>query len=75
MTSDELLEQASELANLADRLELVERILENLEYASSTGDDFCIKFQIKQGVLGNLGDNVTDIKNKVIAISNKICPD
>jgi hypothetical protein len=75
MTNDELVEQACELTNLADRLELVERVLENLEYARSKKDEFSIIFQIRQGVLGNINDNITDIKNKVIAISNEICPD
>lgn len=75
MNEEKLLEKSLELLDVVAQLKLVTSMLENMEYARVTDDDFGLMFQIKNGVLGNLNDVVVVVNNSISRISNEICPD
>ena len=74
MKDEILLEKACELTDLANQLSLIDRLIESLDYNLSLKNDFTAMYQLKTGILGDLGDSVTRIKNKIETISNDICP-
>lgn len=75
MNDKELFKKAVHLTELCNHLSLIERIVENLEYAASKNDMDIIHYYAKSGTFSEIGDNLTIIKTKVQQVSNDICPE
>lgn len=72
---DELHQHATKLSSNADQIKLIERLLESAEYSRVSGDEFALHFQIHSGVLSNINDVLSTLKEDIQNISNEICPD
>jgi hypothetical protein len=72
---DELHQHATKLSSIADQIKLIERLLESAEYSRVSGDEFALHFQIHSGVLSNMNDVLSTLKEDIQNISNVICPD
>lgn len=75
LTNDDLLEKAVKLTAIANQVRIIERLIENVEYSRIKGDDFAVHHQIQSGLLDDIGNNLSEIKDEVQAISNELCPD
>lgn len=73
--NDELLRHAVKLTSVASQIKMIERVLENVDYSRVTGDNFAIHHQIQSGLLSDIGDNLSDIKDEIQKVSIEICPD
>lgn len=72
---DELHQHATKLSSIVDQIKLIERLLEIAEYSRVSGDEFSLHFQIHSGVLSNMNDVLSTLKEDIQNISNVICPD
>ena len=75
VTEDYLLNIATELTSLSELIQLVRQPLEMLDYSVTKNDEFVFKYYILTGGLQCLENNLEDIQNKILKISNNICPD
>lgn len=75
MNEQELLKRAVTLTAAAYQLKLAERLIENVEYARINKDQFSINYQLQSGVLEDIGEVISDIRNTIQDVSNDICPD
>ncbi|MGM0214294.1 hypothetical protein [Enterococcus sp. AZ109] len=74
LTNDELYEKAVVLTATVNRIRIVERLIENFEYARVRGDVSLVQFQINNGVFSDIGDSLSDIKDVIQNVSDRICP-
>lgn len=75
MTNDDLMKHALELTAFSQQAKVLRRLIENVEYARLSGDQFAINHQIQSGLLGEIGDSLQLIEEGIQQISNEICPD
>ncbi|EOT47147.1 hypothetical protein OMY_01400 [Enterococcus sulfureus ATCC 49903] len=75
MNEQELLKRAVTLTAAANQLKLAERLIENVEYARINKDQFSVNHQLQSGVLEDIGEVISDIRNTIQDVSNDICPD
>ena len=75
LSDDELHQHATKLTSIADQIKLVERLLESTEYSRVSGNEFALHFQINSGLLSNMNDVLSTLKEDIQNISNAICPD
>ncbi|MGX7329469.1 hypothetical protein [Enterococcus bulliens] len=75
MNDKELLKRAERLTAAANQLKLAERLIEGVEYARINKDQFSINHQLQSGLLEDIGEVISDIRNTIQQISNDICPD
>ncbi|MGM0259671.1 hypothetical protein [Enterococcus sp. AZ102] len=75
MNEQELLKRAVTLTAAAYQLKLAERLIENVEYARINKDQFSVNYQLQSGVLEDIGEVISDIRNTIQDVSNDICPD
>ncbi len=70
-----LFEQAKKLDALSNHLDLVVKLLSNVNYQMIQGHEFALQHLVGDGQLSCLTDNLQNIQEKVQNISNDICPD
>lgn len=75
LTNDELFKKAVELTSIANQIGIIERLIENINYLKSKDDYVIIQFQVQSGMLDEIGDGLSGIKDSVQRISNEICPE
>ena len=75
LTTDELFEHSKELTAVANQITIIDRLIENVEYSRVSGDTFTVHRQIYSGLLDEIGTSLSEIKETIQTISNKICPD
>lgn len=74
-SEDELLHHAVKLTSIANQNQIIERLLEIVDYSRVSGDNFVVLHQIQSGLLDDIGDNLSDIKDEIQKVSIEICPD
>lgn len=52
-----------------------ERLIEGVEYARINKDQFSVNHQLQSGLLEDVGEVISDIRNTIQEVSNDICPD
>lgn len=75
ISTEYLFEQAKKLDALSNHLDLVVKLLSNVNYQMIQGDEFAMQHFVGNGQLSCLTDNLHNIQEKVQNISNDICPD
>lgn len=75
LTDTQLHKHATKLTSAADQIRLIEKLLENLEYSRVSGDEFSVHFQVSSGVLGDINNVLSTLKDEIQNVSNAICPD
>lgn len=75
VTEKRLVDASEELINLSEVLELAIMVLEEKGYQLSRGDEFALKFFIQSKGLEKIEDALNQVNDKLIKISNSICPD
>lgn len=75
LTHEKLGDEAENLRKLYTQLCVANQSLGRLTVAQQKGDWFTIQFIIQSGEISDLIDLIDDIKEKVVKISNEICPD
>ena len=75
ISTEYLFEQAKKLDALSNHLDLVIKLLSNVNYQIIQGDEFAMQHFVGNGQLSCLTDNLHNIQEKVQNISNDICPD
>lgn len=74
MNEQELLKNAVILTAAANQLKIAERLIENVEYARVSGDQFSVNHQLQSGVLEDIGEVISNIRETIQETSNIICP-
>ncbi|MGG5372833.1 hypothetical protein [Enterococcus sp. AZ196] len=75
LSEKQLQKYAISLTSAADQIRLIERVIENMEYSRVKGDEFSVHFQVDSGVLGNINNVLSTLKDEIQNVSNAICPD
>ncbi|MDT2396797.1 hypothetical protein P7H00_01240 [Enterococcus pseudoavium] len=75
LTDADLLEKSEKLTSAANQIRIINRLIENVEYSRASGDVFAVNHQIHSGLLDDIGDSLSEIKDVIQTISNEICPD
>ena len=75
ISTEYLFEQAKKLDALSNHLDLVVKLLSNVNYQMIQGDEFAMQHLVGDGQLLCLTDKLHNIQEKVQNISNDICPD
>lgn len=74
MKNSELLKQAEKLTSAHENLEMAINYLDAMVCAVHQGDDVTGTFFLKGGSAGNVVDNMQNVSNLIMEVSNKICP-
>lgn len=74
MTNEKLMKQSCELIKVWNQTDVIYRLLENMQYQIKQGDNFPLNHFIVNGGLDSLLDNLVDIKDDILEISNDLCP-
>ncbi|MDT2709558.1 hypothetical protein P7E05_13335 [Enterococcus gallinarum] len=74
MTNENLMKQSCELIKVFNQTDVIYRLLENMQYQIKQGDNLPLKHFIVNGGLDSLLDNLADIKDDILEISNDLCP-
>lgn len=75
MNDKELYKKAIILTDSCNQIKLIERIVENLAYATCKNDMDSIHYHAKSGTFSEISDNLEMIRRTVQEVSNDICPD
>ena len=75
LTNDELLEKAIQLSASANQIRLIERLIGLVEYSRVSGNNYMVQNQIDMGLLGDIKDSLSEVKEVIQNISTDICPD
>ena len=75
ISTEYLFEQAKKLDALSNHLDLVVKLLSNVNYQMIQGDESAMQHFVGNGQISCLTDNLQNIQEKVQNISNDICPD
>lgn len=75
MNDKELYKKAIILTDSCNQMKLIERIVENLAYASAKNDMDSIYYHAKSGTFSEISDNLEMIRRTVQEVSDDICPD
>ncbi|MBF0011904.1 hypothetical protein HAX40_13105 [Enterococcus casseliflavus] len=74
MTNEKLMKQSCELIKVWNQTDVIYRLLENMQYQLTQGDNLPLNHFIVNGGLDSLLDNLADIKDDILEISNDLCP-
>lgn len=75
LTNDELFNKSRELTALSNQLNIINMMLENLDYSRVKNDMFPIHYTLSNGGLQSIVENLSEIKTQIRNISDDICPD
>ncbi|WP_341514828.1 hypothetical protein AAC591_08800 [Lactiplantibacillus plantarum] len=75
MTNKELFQQAKELDKSRICLSMVMDYLDTINYAFTNGDKFSVMYFFADHRMDNVGENLQQIIENMLQISNAICPD
>ena len=75
LSDDELHQHAVKLTSSCNQIRIITRLLENVDYSKSSGDEFAVRYQIESGLLNDIGDNLSVLEAEIQNVSNDICPD
>ncbi|MHC5269668.1 hypothetical protein ACYSNO_10850 [Enterococcus sp. LJL98] len=74
VTTKHLEKNAIDLTKLSTRLDLVVKLLSNVNYQRLQGDEFSMTYFF-DGQLTNVIDFLQDCQEEILEVSNEICPD
>lgn len=75
LTNEFAMKQSCDLIKVFNQTDVIYRLLENMQYQLNQKDDLAFKYFILNGGLDSLLDNLADIKDDILEISNLLCPD
>ena len=75
LTGEYIFQKATELTTLYEQVTLITNYLDTVSLSVKQGDEFAGTYFLKSGALSNVVDNLQTISDKLVKISNSLCPD
>ncbi|MCG0676898.1 hypothetical protein IMAU80009_01556 [Lactiplantibacillus plantarum] len=75
MTNSELMEQAEKLATARDNLQMAIDYLDMVSASVNSGDTWAGKLFFSNHRAGNVVENMQNVADSIMAVSNDICPE